>query len=177
MKLYKSIFLGALIFIVSFLTACSETSTNKVVTTKYIKDNTLTNFANDIEEQPFLMSQLKERTSWNIDIYFLELSKSGFKIRICDNDNQGFYYNPTYFVLEYKDKNDWEKLTIFQERLANEDLAFVFPDENASYVDTNNINMFSLVPNFKLKNGKYRITKVLSGREFSVEFEITGQES
>lgn len=175
MKLYRFIFLGALILVLSLSTACSETSTDNVVTTKYVRGSTATNSANDIREQPFLMSQLKERTSWNIDIHFLELSKSGFKIRICDNDNQGFYYNPTYFILEYQDENSWKKLTIFQERLANEDLVFVFPDENAGYVDTNNINMFSLIPDFKLKNGKYRITKVLSGREFSTEFEITGQ--
>lgn len=126
-------------------------------------------------EQKYLVSKLKTRTAWNIEISFLEATKSGFKIKICDNDNQGFYYNPYYFILEYKSNGSWIKLTNLQEHLANEDIAVVFPDENNNYTDTNNITLFSLVPNFELKAGKYRIIKVISGKNFSVEFEINGK--
>lgn len=176
-RVYRSIFLLLVILALIFVGACSNTSNDIVTTTKYVEDNTLTNEINGAEDQLFPMLKLKERTSWNIDIEFLETTKSGFKIRICDNDNQGFYYNPIYFVLEYKREDGWEKLTIFQEKLANEDFVFVYPDKNKNFVDTNNINMFSLVPDFELKNGCYRITKVLSGREFFTEFEITDQTS
>lgn len=123
-------------------------------------------------EQQYLVSKLKARTAWNINVKFLEATEKGFKIKICDNDNQGFYYNPYYFVLEYKDENGWNKLTNLQEKLVNEDIAVVFPDENNNYTDTNNIALFSLIPDFELKNGQYRITKVISGKEFSVEFEV-----
>lgn len=172
-KLGKPILLLLCLILVSF-GACSKVSDEIVTTTHYVEDNTL---ENGVAEQQFPMLKLEERTSWNIDIEFIETTKSGFKIRICDNDNQGFYYNPIYFVLEYKSESGWKKLTIFQEKLANEDFVFVYPDENENFVDTNNINMFALVPDFELKTGQYRITKVLSGKEFSTEFEITVQPS
>ena len=171
-----------LLFVFSLLTlgACYDSKSNRnssEVSTQYEKENIGDNSTETNIEQHYLISKLNERTSWNIEISFLELSKSGFKIRICDNDNQGFYYNPIYFVLEYKEGNDWKKLTNLNKIYANEDLVVVFPSDKNNYTDTNNVNMFSLVPNFELKNGQYRITKILSGREFSTEFEITGQPS
>lgn len=164
-----------LVFSFLVLGACSDSLKNKDydVSSQQTNKNTLNNnLTETTKKQQYLVSKLNDRTSWNIDISFLEVGKSGFKIRICDNDNQGFYYNPIYFVLEYKGENGWEKLTNLQENLADKDLVFVYPDKNKDYADTNNVLMFSLVPNFELKNGQYRITKVISGKEFSTEFEI-----
>lgn len=174
-KCYKPLICLFLAFSFLVLGACSYSSKNKdyEVSAQQTNENALSNnLTETTKKQQYLVSKLNDRTSWNIDVSFLEVGKSGFKIRICDNDNQGFYYNPIYFVLEYKGENGWEKLTNLQENLADKDLVFVYPDENKDYVDTNNVVMFSLVPDFELKNGQYRITKVISGREFSTEFEI-----
>ena len=52
----------------------------------------------------------------------------------------------------------------------------LFPSENDSFIDTNSLNYFSLLPSdVDFSAGHYRITKVLSGREFSVEFDYEPQ--
>lgn len=150
MKISKWLLL--VVFCLLFIFAgCSVSHDNMLSESTTPKSESITKElpAESAIEQQYLVSKLKERTAWNINIGFLEATKKGFKIRICDNDNQGFYYNPYYFVLEYKDKNGWKKLSNLQEKLANEDTAVVFPDENNNYTDTNNIALFSLVPDFE----------------------------
>lgn len=120
----------------------------------------------------FILPTLSERIAWNIEIKYLKSDDKGFWITIIDHDNQGFAYNDLYYILECWDGQQWVKLTRMNESNAERDLSYVFPSENSSYIDTNSLNYFSLLPSdVTLENGRYRITKVLSGKSFSVEFD------
>ena len=59
--------------------------------------------------QQMIKIQNEERPSWNIYVEFVELKKDGIILRICDNDNWGFIMNMHYYVLEYKDGEEWVK--------------------------------------------------------------------
>jgi len=120
--------------------------------------------------------QQRNRETWNIELEFLELTDTGILIRIYDYDNLGFVYNPLYFVLEYYDGNNWTKVSTIKESNADrEDMnGYVVPSLEESYAATNSLNPFSLLPkDTVLKSGHYRISKVLSGKTFSVEFDLT----
>ena len=94
-------------------------------------------------------------------------------IKICDYDNQGFAFNYLYFELEYLENGNWVKLTKLNENSAMNDLGYVLPSSKTDYVDCDCHNFLSLIPpEVILKSGRYRLTKVLSGRDFSVEFDM-----
>lgn len=120
----------------------------------------------------FILPTLKERTAWNIELKLLKIDDKGIWITIYDYDNQGFEYNTLYYVLERYENGEWIKLTKMNESNAYRDLCEVIPSKNASFIDTNDLNFFSLLPSdVDFCAGHYRLTKVLSGREFSVEFD------
>lgn len=124
------------------------------------------------QEEYHILPTLTERTEWNIEIQFLKQDEKGIWITIYDYDNQGFQYNPLYYVLEKHDGSKWVKLTSMNESNASENHSYVFPSEQKPYIDTNNLNYFSLLPSgTELETGRYRLTKILSGRAFSVEFD------
>lgn len=124
----------------------------------------------------FILPTLTERTDWNIELKLYKIDDKGIWITICDYDNQGFEYNTLYYVLERYENGTWTKLTKINESNAYTDLSYVFPSENDSFIDTNSLNYFSLLPSdVDFSAGHYRITKVLSGREFSVEFDYEPQ--
>ena len=115
---------------------------------------------------------LEERTSWNIELEYLEIDEKGVWVRICDHDNLGFYYNPAYFVLEYYEDGEWVKISALSEKSESQDYAIVYPEENNDFTDTNCLSRFLFMTVDELKPGNYKLTKVLSGREFYIEFEV-----
>ena len=126
------------------------------------------------QEEYHTLPTLTERTEWNIEIEYLKQDEKGIWITIYDYDNQGFKYNPLYYILEKYDGSNWIKLTTMNESNASSNYSYVFPSKKESYIDTNNLNYFSLLPSgTELETGHYRLTKVLSGKEFSVEFDYT----
>ncbi len=186
LKIIAKIFLVSIILLC--FTSCSLTTDieriDPIISQSKLmneKENSIIETTNNIKNHTINKSNVKhrleERTSWNIELTFLDINEGGFVIQICDYDNQGFYFNPLYFVLEFKENNGWKKLTTMNAEQAYKDVGYVYPKEGSDFVDVNDVCLFSLIPNFKLKNGHYRITKVLSGKEFSTEFEITGQPS
>lgn len=133
-----------------------------------------TSVENTEDTGEYILPTLSERTEWNIEMKYLSQDDRGIWITIIDYDNQGFQYNPLYYVLEKYDGSEWVKLTKMNESNASRDYSYVFPSKKNSYIDTNNLNYFSLLPSgTELETGRYRLTKVLSGKEFSVEFDYT----
>ena len=132
-------------------------------------ENTL---GSQTEERADYPGYLEERTAWNIELKLLKIDDKGIWVTICDYDNQGFEYNTLYYVLERYENGVWTKLTKFNESSAYTDMATVFPSKKYTFVDTVSVNFFSLLPSdVDFCAGHYRLTKVLSGREFSIEFD------
>ena len=115
---------------------------------------------------------IAQRTNWNIKLSFLECTDKAIVIKICDYDNQGFVINDLYYELEYLDNGTWVKISYMNENAALKNVGFVFASEENDFVDMNSYNFFTLMPGVTLKSGHYRLTKVLSGRDFSVEFDL-----
>ena len=134
-----------------------------------ISSNPSTN--NDLNGN-FKIPELEERTNWNIELSFIECTDTGIKIKICDHDNQGFSFNDLYFVLEIYENGEWVKISKMNENAASQNLGYVFPSESENYVDLDSMNRFAFLPDVELKTGHYRLTKILSGREFSLEFDL-----
>lgn len=115
-----------------------------------------------------------ERTDWNIEIKFLEVEERGIWITIYDYDNQGFWFNDKYYILERYEDDAWIQLTDTDEREFGEDWCFTIPNKTRSYITSNCLNYFShLRSDVSFSAGHYRLTKVLGGRNFSVEFDYT----
>lgn len=54
-----------------------------------------------------------------------------------------------------------------------QNLSHVVPSETEDFVDVDIMNRFAFLPDVELKSGHYRLTKILSEREFSLEFDLT----
>ncbi len=128
--------------------------------------------SNDLLDGSVILPELEDRTDWNIELSFLECNDIGIRIKICDYDNKGFAFNDLYFVLEYLEDDNWIKLSKMNETSATQNLGYVLPSETSDFVDTDSMNRFAFLPDVELKSGHYRLTKILSGREFSVEFDL-----
>ncbi len=116
----------------------------------------------------------EERDVWNIEIKFLEVDDRGIWITIYDYDNLGCWFNDKYYILERYEDNTWTQLTKTNESEFGGERCFTIPSKKRSYITSNCLNYFAhLRSDVTFSAGHYRLTKVLSGREFSVEFDYT----
>ena len=119
---------------------------------------------------------LPERTAWNIEMSFVKYKNNMLIVRICDNDNQGFYLNDLYYELEILRDGNWVKITRLNEASHHgpgAEYGYVFPSEVDDYVDTWSYNhTIALKEGVTLETGHYRLTKILSGRKISFEFDM-----
>lgn len=152
-------FIIALIVSLSSLIGCDAANSGEKPTDTTLQGN-------------FTALGLEERTSWNIELSFIECNDTGIKIKICDHDNQGFAFNDLYFVLEFLEGDDWVKISKMNENSATQNLGYVLPSKTDDFVDLHSMNRFAFLPDVELKPGRYRLTKILSGREFSLEFDL-----
>ncbi len=117
---------------------------------------------------------LVDRTTWNIEVNFLELTEKGLRVEIYDHDNLGFVIDMDYFMLERQIDDQWVRLTWIT---TNPDkwksIYCVYPSDNRDYVYITDECMFAHMPGVILESGHYRITKVVGGKEFSGEFDLT----
>lgn len=171
--------LVATVLLLSIFTGCGEfgdesaDKSGKSESTGDIDTTTGDEKINNDLNGNFIIPGLDERTDWNIELTFIECNETGIKIRICDRDNQGFAFNDLYFVLELYEDGEWVKISKMNENAASQNLGYVFPSETANFVDLDSMNRFAFLPDVELKTGRYKLTKILSGREFSVEFDLT----
>lgn len=155
-----------------FSVGCSNENDSKETTDtneylpEYVPDNIVEG------DTYYVIPSLEERTAWNIEITFLEITDKAIKVQIVDYDNQGFEYNPLYYILEYYDNDQWTQISTMNEDNAYRDCALALPKENKDYLSLHDYNMLSLLPDPNLPSGHYRLTKVLSGQKFSVEFDL-----
>lgn len=117
------------------------------------------------------------RSSWNIEMEFYELTEKAIVIRIVDYDNIGYAYNDLYYELEYFENGIWVPLTHMNKKAGTMNVRYHIPSQTKDYCDLLSFNMRQLLPEgVTLKTGHYRITKILSGKEFSLEFDMTVEE-
>lgn len=166
--LLLSIFTGC----IKFIDESTDTSGESKSTSDIGEATSDEKINNDLNGN-FIIPGLDERTDWNIELTFIECNETGIKIRICDHDNQGFAFNDLYFVLELYEDGEWVKISKMNENAASQNLGYVFPSETENFVDLDSMNRFAFLPDVTLKTGRYRLTKILSGHEFSVEFDLT----
>ena len=174
----KKLLLFSLIFCILFtLCACEaeqmEAQTSSDSTESYNSTGKYTKPA-DRTVSPDLETFMPDlnRSVWNIEMEFLGLTDEYIKIRICDYDNLGYMINDLYYILERFENGNWVKLSKMNENAANSNLAIALPDLTKDYADIWSYNLLSLMPGVDINPGHYRITKVLSGKSFSLEFDI-----
>ena len=116
---------------------------------------------------------IPDRTAWNIEMAFVKYEDGIITVSIRDNDNQGFYFNDLYFELEILKDGNWVKITRLNETAAYKDYIYLFPSEVDDYVDMWSFNRtIALNEGVTLETGRYKLTKVLSGRKISFEFDM-----
>lgn len=115
-----------------------------------------------------------ERTDWNVEIKFLKVDDFGIWITIYDYDNLGLWFDDYDYILERYEDDTWVQLTKKNGSYYADDPCYTLPDDTLSYISTNCVSPFSLLSSdVTFSAGHYRLTKVLSGKEFSVEFDYT----
>lgn len=176
----KSLKLAVFILItVSILfTACSNNSKNDS------SDSSVDQNPNKEEEtyidnvygwnisDPYVKELVANRTDWNIELSFVKCTDQAIVIRICDYDNQSYVINDLYYELEYLENDTWTKISSMNRDAAFKNLKMTVPSEVNDYADIDSYNRFAFMPGVTLKSGHYRLTKVLSGKDFSVEFDL-----
>ncbi len=170
------ILLLSLIMCVATLSGCNNSNTTPISTVGTTAASSVTGGPNappltgthDIPNP-----ELKERTSWNIEMTFVKYEDGIITVAICDRDNQGFYFNDLYFELEIFKDGAWTKLTKLNEASAYQNYGYLFPSEKDDYVDMWSFNRtIALKDGVTLETGHYRLTKILSGRKISFEFDM-----
>ena len=163
------ILLLSLIMCVATLSGCNNSTTTPIQPATSDPNAPPLTGTHDIPNMP----ELKERTSWNIEMTFVKYENGIITVAICDRDNQGFYFNDLYFELEIFKDGAWTKLTKLNESSAYQNYGYLFPSEKDDYVDMWSFNRtIALKDGVTLETGHYRLTKILSGRKVSFEFDM-----
>lgn len=104
---------------------------------------------------------------WNIEIKFESYTEDGILLTIYDYDNLGFT-NDVRYKLEMKEGDDWTQVLILKDAYGMVSYAVPQPEPDCIHLPA-----ICVIPkDFKLASGHYRVTKVLSDREFSTEFDL-----
>lgn len=175
----KKILICLLLFSTLFSVGCSSKQNSKDTgNTKTAGDETLSHTAGptstvEIDTEFHPIEYYEDRESWNITMEYLRYDKHGIWVNIQDNDGVGFYYNPNYFILEYRDGNNWTKIsTLHEENTMYDEIAIVPCKIQWGYANTHSICNNRFIDQSKLVSGHYRLTMVLSRREFQMEFDL-----
>lgn len=161
-------FLASIFCIISILfvfTGCNSSKENVDTTSNNI-------LIDGIMDNDFIPPELSNRTEWNIELSFVEYNDNGIVINIKDYDNIGFAFNNLYFVLEIYEDGEWINLSNLNENSAYKNYGYALPNDTRDHISVNSICPAIALPDTGLKTGHYRATKVLSGRPFSVEFDL-----
>lgn len=137
----------------------------------------------DDERKPFSPSSYGEwvdgefiptRTTWNIEFSFVEYTGDAIILRICDYDNLGYAFNDLYYLLEVLRDGEWVQISKANLKYAMipGEVGYALPSSAKDYADLNSVNILKPAVDEELKSGHYRITKVLSGKYFSYEFDL-----
>jgi hypothetical protein len=124
------------------------------------------------ENYDHLFPRLVSRNSWNIELEFVECTDTRIRINIIDHDNLGFFFNDLYYVLEYWDGDSWVKLSDMNEKATPHSSMECVPNTTPDYQTIPSSNMLAYLPDVTLVSGHYRLTKLINGRAFSVEFDL-----
>ncbi len=114
----------------------------------------------------------EDRTTWNIEMEFLECTDKAIVIKVTDYDNLGFMYNDLYYKLELFKDGEWVQLSKISESIAYSDRHYVVPSLVEEYVDFNSYSLLSGMPDVTLESGHYRLTKIFNREEISLEFDL-----
>ncbi len=106
-----------------------------------------------------------ERDSWNIELSVLKLEEDGITVEIRDNDNLGYVWGKSY-RLERLDGDEWVPIIYHSMEKLTQYEYYSFPEEGYDYITS---GTWVIRPD---QPGHYRLTKYLSGREFTLEFDL-----
>ena len=172
-----------IIIICLFLFGCQVPSEH---TTEYINEETTspvhfdgstsiyygnTDFTKDYKE-------LESRESWNIEMEFVRKAENSLIFAIYDYDNIGFYMGLYHFGLEYYNGFEWEIISGFHSIDTipeSDEIMVAIPNPNGNKISCHVPALYSLMNTSELKSGHYRFTKILSGRKFTLEFDLTNE--
>jgi hypothetical protein len=156
---------GVFIFLFS-LYGCSRTGGASTHTTA-IEDSIGNSSHNDTLN---IDEELQDRTAWNIGLSIEKQNEHGIWVRVSDYDNQGFYHNPAYFIMERYEDDSWVKVSLLSEAAEEQFIYITPPDDVDGCADTVALCRYSFMEK-DLIAGRYRVTKIISGRAFSLEFD------
>jgi len=111
-----------------------------------------------------------DRDTWNIEMYFLERNEEGIDVLIIDRDNKGFAMDYFFYRLEREDNGSWTRIIYPELSKGIEDLGFYRLSTTNDFIKCQTINY--IPDNVHLTAGHYRLTRMLSGRLFSTEFDL-----
>ena len=140
-------------------------------------DSITTSVATTFDEDAWLIEVISEihkeqRTTWNIEMRFLECTEQAIIIEVIDHDNLGFMYSDLYYKLEVLKDGEWIQLSNISENTAYFRRAYVVPSRTEECVDFYSYNLLSGMPDVTLETGHYRLTKRFNSRDFSFEFDM-----
>lgn len=104
---------------------------------------------------------------WNIEIKFESYDENGIWLTLYDYDNLGFSRDAQY-TLEMQEGDKWTQILVVKDLTMTFGYAVPQPEPDCIHLPA----LCMMPKDFKLASGHYRVTKVLSGREFSTEFDL-----
>ncbi len=103
---------------------------------------------------------------WNIELQYDSYNEDGIYITIYDYDNLGFIHDMRY-VLEKKEGDEWVRIMYMKDTLGPR---YVVPQTVKDYIC---LPFLCMKPrDVGYEPGHYRITKTISERDFTVEFDL-----
>ena len=118
------------------------------------------------ENGDYVLPEPVTRTAWNIELSIASIEDDCIWIEIRDNDNQGLELSLTHYQMEKKVGDEWVVIVKYNPDKAHETLVNMIPATSRDYQTTN-----AIIMNPK-DSGTYRVTKYLSGKPFTLEFEL-----
>jgi hypothetical protein len=74
--------------------------------------------------------------------------------------------------MEILKDNGWVKISAMNEDAAYMGTTYAIPDETRGYITSWSYNRTAFMPGVTLETGHYRLTKILSGKKISCEFDL-----
>ncbi len=112
---------------------------------------------------------------WNIELALWRVEEEGIRFYIYDYDNLGFVIDSETWGLEMYQDGNWMVITEFSEDQSAYEEAYAIPQIGKEYARV--AELCWVPPSSRpLEPGRYRATKMLNGRVFSLEFDLKSED-
>ena len=167
----------ALSYVALMFAGCSGNKDISQITTAVTESDDTVAEATTMDKKDWLVHTIAEigkeqRTTWNIEMKFLECTESAIVIEVIDHDNLGFMFTDMYYKLEVFKDGEWTQLSEIPESVAYYERGCIVPNLTKDYADFHSYSLLSSMPDVTLETGHYRLTKKFNRQDFSVEFDL-----